>query len=151
MARMHSRKKGASRSRPPVVGKVPDWSDVSKEELEKLVIKLHDNGLPSTKIGLTLRDQYGVPSVKLVLGKNMNRFLKEKSTIPEIPEDLSNLMRHSLQVRKHLRTNVKDVHNKRALQLMENKIRRLVKYYHDSGRLARTWEYKPETVEMLVT
>jgi small subunit ribosomal protein S15 len=151
MARMHSRKKGASRSRPPTVEKVPDWSDVSKEELEKLVIKLHDSGLPSTKIGLTLRDQYGVPSVKLVLGKNMNRFLKEKSSIPEIPEDLSNLMRHSLQVRKHLKTNVKDVHNKRALQLMENKIRRLVKYYHDSGRLARSWEYRPETVEMLVT
>ena len=148
---MHSRKKGASRSRPPTVEKVPDWSDVSKEELEKLVIKLHDSGLPSTKIGLTLRDQYGVPSVKLVLGKNMNRFLKEKSSIPEIPEDLSNLMRHSLQVRKHLKTNVKDVHNKRALQLMENKIRRLVKYYHDSGRLARSWEYRPETVEMLVT
>jgi small subunit ribosomal protein S15 len=133
------------------VEKVPDWSDVSKEELEKLVIKLHDSGLPSTKIGLTLRDQYGVPSVKLVLGKNMNRFLKEKSSIPEIPEDLSNLMRHSLQVRKHLKTNVKDVHNKRSLQLMENKIRRLVKYYHDSGRLARSWEYRPETVEMLVT
>jgi small subunit ribosomal protein S15 len=151
MARMHSRKKGASRSRPPTVEKVPDWSDVSKEELEKLVIKLHDSGLPSTKIGLTLRDQYGVPSVKLVLGKNMTRFLKEKSSLPEIPEDLSNLMRHSLQVRKHLKTNVKDVHNKRALQLMENKIRRLVKYYHDSGRLARSWEYKPETVEMLVT
>ena len=151
MARMHSRKKGASRSRPPTVGKVPEWSDVSKEELEKLVIKLHDSGLPSTKIGLTLRDQYGVPSVRLVLGKNMNRFLKENSSIPEIPEDLSNLMRHSLQVRKHLKTNVKDVHNKRALQLMENKIRRLVKYYHDSGRMALSWEYKPETVEMLVT
>ncbi len=151
MARMHSRKKGASRSRPPTVGKVPEWSDVSKEELEKLVIKLHDSGLPSTKIGLTLRDQYGVPSVKLVLGKNMNRFLKENSSIPEIPEDLSNLMRHSLQVRKHLKTNVKDVHNKRSLHLMENKIRRLVKYYHDSGRMARSWEYKPETVEMLVT
>lgn len=151
MARMHSRKKGASRSRPPAVGKAPDWSDVSKEELEKLVIKLHDSGLPSTKIGLTLRDQYGVPSVKLVLGTNMNRFIKEKSSLPEIPEDLSNLMRRALHVRKHLKSNVKDVHNKRALQLMESKIRRLVKYYHDSGRLARSWEYKPETAEMLVT
>jgi small subunit ribosomal protein S15 len=151
MARMHSRKKGASRSRPPAVEKAPDWSDVSKEELEKLVIKLHDSGLPSTKIGLTLRDQYGVPSVKLVLGTNMNRFIKEKSSLPEIPEDLSNLMRRALHVRKHLKSNVKDVHNKRALQLMESKIRRLVKYYHDSGRLARSWEYKPETAEMLVT
>jgi len=151
MARMHSRKKGASRSRPPTVDKAPDWSDVSKEELEKLVIKLHDSGLPSTKIGLTLRDQYGVPSAKLVLGKNMNRFLKEKATISEIPEDLSNLMRKALHVRKHLKSNVKDVHNKRALQLMESKIRRLVKYYHDSGRLPKDWEYKPETAEMLIT
>ena len=151
MARMHSRKKGASRSRPPTVDKAPDWSDVSKEELEKLVIKLHDSGLPSTKIGLTLRDQYGVPSAKLVLGKNMNRFLKEKATISEIPEDLSNLMRKALHVRKHLKSNVKDVHNKRSLQLMENKIRRLVKYYHDSGRLPKDWEYKPETAEMLIT
>jgi small subunit ribosomal protein S15 len=151
MARMHSRKKGASRSRPPIVQKAPDWSDVSKEELEKLVIKLHDSGLPSTKIGLTLRDQYGVPSVKLVLGKNMNRFLKDKATLPEIPEDLGNLMRRALHVRKHLRSNAKDVHNKRALQLMESKIRRLVRYYRDSGQLARSWEYKPETAEMLVT
>jgi small subunit ribosomal protein S15 len=151
MARMHSRKKGASRSRPPTVEKAPDWSDVSNEELEKLIIKLHDSGLPSAKIGLTLRDQYGVPSVKLVLGKNMNRFLKEKVTLSEIPEDLGNLMRRALHLRKHLRSNAKDVHNKRALQLMESKIRRLVRYYHDSGRLAQSWEYKPETAEMLVT
>jgi len=34
---------------------------------------------------------------------------------------------------------------------MESKIRRLVRYYHDSGRLAPGWEYKPETAEMLVT
>jgi small subunit ribosomal protein S15 len=54
-------------------------------------------------------------------------------------------------VRKHLRSNAKDVHNKRALQLMESKIRRLVRYYRDSGQLARSWEYKPETAEMLVT
>ena len=151
MARMHSRKKGASRSRPPTTQKAPDWSDVSKEELEKLIIKLHDSGLPSTKIGLTLRDQYGVPNAKLVLGKNINKFLREKATLPEIPEDLGNLMRRALHIRKHLRSNDNDVHNKRALQLMESKIRRLVRYYHDSGRLALGWEYKPETAEMLVT
>ncbi len=39
------------------------------------------------------------------------------------------------------KSNNKDVHNKRALQLTENKIRRLVKYYHDSGRLAPDWTY----------
>jgi small subunit ribosomal protein S15 len=151
MARMHSRKKGSSRSRPPMGAKVPEWSDTSKEELEKIVMKLHDSGISPSRIGLTLRDQYGVPSAKLVLGKNLNRFLKENNALPEIPEDLGNLMRRALHIRRHLKSNGKDVHNKRALQLIENKIRRLVKYYHDSGRLAAGWEYKPETAEILIT
>jgi small subunit ribosomal protein S15 len=34
---------------------------------------------------------------------------------------------------------------------VESKIRRLVKYYHSSGRLATSWQYKPETAEILVT
>jgi len=151
MARMHSRKKGSSRSRPPAVNKVPEWCDISKEELEKLVLKLHDSGLPSSRIGLTLRDQYGIPSVKPVLGKNLNRVLKDNNVLPEIPEDLGNLMRRALHIRRHLKNNAKDVHNKRALQLIESKIRRMVRYYHSSGRLEKGWEYKPEIAEMLVT
>ncbi len=151
MARMHSRKKGSSRSRPPMGAKVPEWSDTSKEELEKIIMKLHEGGLPSSLIGLTLRDQYGIPSTKLVLGKNMSRFLKENNALPEIPEDLANLMRRALHIRKHLKSNDKDIHNKRALQLIESKIRRLVRYYHDSGRLAAGWEYRPETAEILIT
>lgn len=151
MAKMHSRKKGSSRSRPPMGAKAPEWSDITKEELEKAALKLHDSGLPSSRIGLTLRDQYGVPSVKLVLGKNLNRFLKENNALGDIPEDLGNLMRKALHIRKHIKANSKDIHNKRALQLTESKIRRLVKYYHDSGRLAADWVYKPETAEILVT
>ncbi|NMB85378.1 MAG: 30S ribosomal protein S15 [Methanosaeta sp. PtaB.Bin018] len=151
MAKMHSRKKGSSRSRPPMTAKAPAWSDITKEELEKAIMKLHESGLPSSKIGLTLRDQYGVPSTKLVLGKNINRFLKENNSLPDIPEDLSNLMRKALHIRRHVKSNVKDIHNKRALQLTENKIRRLVKYYHDSGRLAPEWNYTPEAAEILVS
>jgi len=151
MAKLHSRKKGSSRSRPPATGKVPEWYDVSREELEKAIMKLHESGLPSSRIGLTLRDQYGVPSIRLALGKNLNRFLKENNALPEVPEDLGNLMRKALHIRRHIKANNKDVHNKRALQLTENKIRRLVKYYHDSGRLAPEWTYSPETAEILVS
>lgn len=151
MARMHSRKKGSSRSRPPSVVKSPEWCDTSKEELEKIVMRLHDSGLPSSKIGLTLRDQYGVPNVKLILGKNLSRYLKGQGALPEVPEDLTNLMRRALHIRKHLKANDKDIHNKRSLQLIESKIRRLVRYYHDSGKLALSWKYTPEGAEMLVT
>jgi len=151
MAKMHSRKKGSSRSRPPVVAKIPAWSDVSNEELEKTIMKLHESGMSPSRIGLTLRDQYGVPSTKLVLGKNITGFLKENKVLPDIPEDLTNLMRKALHVRKHIKTNKKDVHNKRSLHLTENKVRRLVKYYHDSGRLAPDWTYSPETAEILIS
>ena len=151
MAKMHSRKGGSSRSRPPMVTKAPEWSDVSKEELEKTIMKLHDTGMSPSRIGLTLRDQYGVPNVKLGIGNSITGFLRDNNALADIPEDLTNLMRKALHVRKHIKANKKDVHNKRALQLTENKIRRMVKYYHDSGRLAPDWTYSPETAEILIS
>ena len=151
MAKMHSRKGGSSRSRPPMVTKAPEWPDVSKEELEKTIMKLHDTGMSPSCIGLTLRDQYGVPNVKLVIGNSITGFLRDNNALADIPEDLTNLMRKALHVRKHIKANKKDVHNKRALQLTENKIRRMVKYYHDSGRLAPDWTYSPETAEILIS
>ena len=151
MAKLHSRKGGSSRSRPPMVTKAPEWSDVSKEELEKTIMKLHDTGMSPSRIGLTLRDQYGVPNAKLVIGNSITGFLKDNNALGDIPEDLTNLMRKALHVRKHIKSNKKDVHNKRALQLTENKIRRMVKYYHDSGRLAPEWTYSPETAEILIS
>jgi len=151
MAKLHSRKGGSSRSRPPMVTKAPEWSDVSKEELEKTIMKLHDTGMSPSRIGLTLRDQYGVPNVKLVIGNSITGFLRDNNALADLPEDLTNLMRKALHVRKHIKANKKDVHNKRALQLTENKIRRMVKYYHDSGRLAPDWTYSPETAEILIS
>ena len=133
-----------------MVTKAPEWSDVSKEELEKTIMKLHDTGMSPSRIGLTLRDQYGVPNVKLVIGTSITGFLRDNNALADIPEDLTNLMRKALHVRKHIKANKKDVHNKRALQLTENKIRRMVKYYHDSGRLAPEWTYSPETAEILI-
>jgi small subunit ribosomal protein S15 len=151
MAKLHSRKKGSSRSRPPMAANAPAWSDVSSEELEKAIMKLHESGMPSSLIGLNLRDSYGVPSTKLVLGKSLSSFLKENKALPDVPEDLGNLMRKALHIRKHIKANKKDNHNKRALHLVENKVRRLVKYYHDSGRLAPDWTYSPETAEILIS
>jgi len=134
-----------------MVTKAPEWSDVSKEELEKTIMKLHDTGMSPSRIGLTLRDQYGVPNVKLVIGNSITGFLRDNNALADIPEDLTNLMRKALHVRKHIKANKKDVHNKRALQLTENKIRRMVKYYHDSGCLAPDWTYSPETAEILIS
>jgi small subunit ribosomal protein S15 len=147
MAKMHSRKKGSSRSRPPAVAKVPAWSDVSNEELEKHHEAARERNAPS-RIGLTLRDQYGVQHQRS--WAKYNRFPKENKACL-IYQRIHQLMRKALHVRKHLKANKKDVHNKRSLHLTENKVRRLVKYYHDSGRLAPDWTYSPETAEILIS
>ena len=67
-----------------------------------------------------------------------------------IPEDLQNLMRKALRMRKHIEENKKDVHNKRVLQLTESKIRRLVKYYRRNKVLPEDWKYKPEIAEVIL-
>jgi len=152
MARMHTRRRGSSRSRPPFREAPPEWCDVSKEELEKHVLRLYESGMPISLIGLHLRDQYGVPKAKLVLGKTLTQYLTENATVPDLPEDITNLMRKAIRMRKHLRNNNHhDVHNKRWLQLTENKIRRLAKYYRGTGKLPEEWRYDPKTAEMLVT
>ncbi len=150
MARMHTRRKGKSSSKKPVRDSPPEWLDIKKEEVEKLVVELYDQVNSSSMVGMILRDRYGVPSVRLVTGKKIMDILKENNVAPAIPEDMQNLIKKALRLRKHLESNKKDYHNKRALQLTESKIRRLMKYYKREGVLPEDWEYKPEIVEILL-
>ena len=151
MARMHTRRMGSSRSKPSYRESAPEWCDMTKEELEKHILRLHEGGMSPTMIGLTLRDQCGVPNVKLIIGKKLAQFLKESAEVSDIPEDLANLMRKAIRMRKHMAGNHHDVHNMRWLTLTENKIRRLAKYYRRSGKLSADWKYDPKTAEMLIT
>ena len=86
----------------------------------------------------------------MVSRKKITEILKEKGIAREIPEDLQNLMRKALKIRKHLEANKKDNHTKRALQLTESKIRRLVKYYRREKVLPEEWRYKPEIAEFVM-
>jgi small subunit ribosomal protein S15 len=82
-----------------------------------------------------------VPDVKAALGKKITKVLEEHDLLPEIPEDLSNLLDKRANLMKHLAENKRDLHNRRRLQLIEAKIRRLVKYYKREGRLPENWRY----------
>ena len=53
MAKMHSRK-GSSLVPTAHGTKAPEWSDISKEELEKTIIKLHDTGMSSASLASRL-------------------------------------------------------------------------------------------------
>ena len=76
--------------------------------------------------------------------------MQEKSLTGETPEDLTALIKKSIEIRKHLETNRKDEPAKRGLMLTESKINRLVKYYKSTGVLAKEWKYDPKKVKLLI-
>ncbi len=151
MARMHTRRKGQSGSKKPYRAEPPSWSNTNKEEIEKTIVQLSNQDKSSSEIGMILRDRYGTPDVATVMGKKIGTILKEKNLAPRIPEDIHNLILKVLELKKHLDKNPKDAHNKRSLNNMVSKIRRLEKYYHREGVLPESWKYSIERSEMLIS
>ncbi|MEM5829999.1 MAG: 30S ribosomal protein S15 [Candidatus Aenigmatarchaeota archaeon] len=122
----------------------------SKKEVENLVVKLAKEGYMPSMIGLILRDSYGIPSVKEITGKSITKILEENGIKYEIPEDLLNLLKRAVKLRKHLEIHRKDEHSRRGLILIESKIKRLEKYYKRVGKLPVDWKYDPEEAKILV-
>jgi small subunit ribosomal protein S15 len=149
MARMYARRKGISGSTRPLKSTVP--VTMTSEEVQKLIVELRSSGLSSSQIGIVLRDTHGIPSVKSATKKSLTEVLRDSGVAPELPEDLFNLITKALNLRDHLAENKKDLHNKRALQLTESKIRRLVNYYKSRAVLPEEWSYRLDTVEMLIS
>jgi small subunit ribosomal protein S15 len=149
LARIHARKKGKAGSKKPSTRTTPKWVRYKKNEVEELVIKFAKEGHSSAKIGLILRDQFGIPSVKDMIDKDISDIMKENKLYPEIPEDLLNLLKQAVDLRDHLKRNKKDYTSKRNLELLESKIRRLGKYYDKKGILPG-WRYDPEKAKLIV-
>lgn len=150
MARRYSGAKGKSGSKKPVNKATPSWINYKPKEIEKLVIKLAKAGKPGSQIGMHLRDSYGIPSVKIATEKTVSQILKENKLEKQIPEDLMALIKKSIYLRKHLEKNKKDMASKRGLELTDSKIRRLSKYYIETGRLPENWKFHPEKVKLYV-
>jgi small subunit ribosomal protein S15 len=150
MARIHARKRGKSGSKRPSRKTPPRWVRYKKDEIEKLVIKLAKEGNSSSRIGLILRDQFGIPSVKTITGKTITQIMRQNNLYPELPEDLFNLLKKAVNLRDHLMKNKKDFTSKRGLELLESKIRRLGKYYIRKKILPEDWKYDPEKAKLIV-
>jgi small subunit ribosomal protein S15 len=150
MARMHSRRKGKSGSKKPAKKGSYTWMSYKPKEAELLVIKLAKEGNAPSTIGIMLRDTYGIPDVKSITKKSISQILEKKDILPKLPENLSALLKRVIDLQKHLQENKKDMTAKRGLHLTESKIRRLVKYYKNSGRLPESWNYDPARVKLLI-
>jgi small subunit ribosomal protein S15 len=147
------RDKGQSHSTRPARAGPPRWLklDMSPSDIELLVVELAKKGYPPSMIGIILRDQFGIPLVKQVIGKKIEQILEKHGIRIVVPEDVFNLMKRAVNLRRHLDEHPKDMHSKRGLIEIESKIHRLVKYYKRIGKLPADWKYDPETAKLIVS
>jgi small subunit ribosomal protein S15 len=139
---MPKQEKGKSHSTRPVSRRPPSWCRYQPEEVEAFVIKLAKDGHSLSKIGTILRDQYAIPLVKPITGKSISDILESAGLAPSMPEDLANLIRKAQNLAVHMEKNKKDLHNKRALQVIEARIYKLSRYYKRRGVLPPKWKYE---------
>lgn len=139
MARMHTRKKGKSGSNRVYTSESPSWIQFSDQEISEMIVKMKGEGLSNSMIGIKLRDQYGIPGTKSILGKKIGVILSDAGLKSEVPEDLMNLIKKYKNVTRHTELNKKDHSNIRSRALIMAKILRLVRYYKESGYLPREW------------
>ena len=148
MGRMHTHNHGKSHSIRPIELKKPEWVTMESKEIEALIIKYAKEGMTSSLIGIKLRDQYAIPLVKPILHKTILDVLKENDLVPEIPEDLNNIVLKAVNLQKHLKENKSDSRNVRSLELVEAKVHRLSTHYKKEGIIPKKWKYKSVVAQL---
>jgi small subunit ribosomal protein S15 len=141
VSRIHSGRKGKAGSHRPFPAVKPDWVTTTTEEIVTQAVQLAKAGRPQAQIGQTLRDSYGVPSIRVVTGKPLAALLADQGVKPEIPDDLQALLKRVVHLQGHLKAHPNDLANRRGLTLMESRIRRLARYYRQRDRIPEGWRY----------
>ncbi|KAL2756799.1 hypothetical protein ACRALDRAFT_2102166 [Sodiomyces alcalophilus JCM 7366] len=150
MGRLHSKGKGISASAIPYSRNPPAWLKTTPDQVVDQICKLAKKGATPSQIGVILRDSQGIAQVKIVTGNKILRILRSNGLAPDIPEDLYQLIKKAVSIRKHLERNRKDMDSKFRLVLVESRIHRLARYYKTVGVLAPTWRYESATASTLV-
>jgi small subunit ribosomal protein S15 len=137
---MHARKKGKAKSHRPVGRPTPEGSPAEKEIVAH-ISELAKQGHTPSQIGNILRDEHKILDVKAITGKKLTELYNENTTPLELPEDLRELVKKAVMLRKHITTNNQDKSAKRGLSLTEAKVQRLAKHHKDTNKLPATWKY----------
>jgi len=103
----------------------PVWLKYTKDEVKAIILKLADKGLTTEKIGLVLRDQYGIPKTKIYNIK-ISKILKEKDKFDE-PTKL-NLQKKLEKIEAHYKKNKQDKKTQRALTITKAKLKKIKDY-----------------------
>ena len=149
MGRMHGT--GISASALPYLRRVPKHNVLAPSAVIDLIVKYAKKGFTESQIGVILRDRYGIPQVRYLTGKKIQRILKKKGCAPKIPEDLYHLIKKAVAMRKHLEKNRNDISSKFKLNLKESRIHRITRYYRKTGKVAPNFKYVSNKASTLVS
>ena len=105
--------------------KKPSWVKLKESELKKIIIELSKKNSPS-KIGLILRDQYGIPTTK-IFGKKLKYYLEEAGINKN--EDLDNAEKKVDGLKDHLKNNITDKSAKHKLQKAQSRLNIIRRYF----------------------
>jgi ribosomal protein S15P/S13E len=107
--------------------KKPVWLKYTEEEVKEIILKIVDKNpeITAEKIGLILRDNYGIPNTK-IFGFKISKVLKENNKY--INPDLKNLETKTAKLEKHLIKNHGDKRTGRSLIITKAKLIKAKKY-----------------------
>ena len=142
MGRLHTHNHGKAHSTRPFPLSAPKWVTEKPKKIEELIIKYRKDGLSTSQIGIKLRDQHSIPLVKPIIKNTITQVLKKNDLMPDLPEDLNNVVMKAIGLQKHLKSNKGDKRNVRSLELIEAKIHRLSVHYKKDNQIPKNWKYK---------
>ncbi len=103
----------------------PKFIKMKESDLKKVIAELAEENEQIAKIGIILRDKYGIPTTR-VYGKKLAEYLKELGIESDI--DLKNAEKKVDRIKEHLKTNITDRHTKHKLQKAQSRLNILRKY-----------------------
>ena len=77
--------------------------------------------------------------------------MKKKGVAAKLPEDLYNMIKRAVAMRKHLEKNKNDTDCKFRLNIKESRIHRLTRYYRKTGKVAPNFKYVSKKASALVS
>jgi small subunit ribosomal protein S15 len=103
----------------------PLWLKYTEEEVKQIIIKLANKGMTAERIGLTLRDQYGIPRVK-IYNLKIKKVLDEKGLFEE--PTTKNLQKKSENLSLHMKSHKHDQVGKRSQTITKAKLKKRQDY-----------------------
>jgi len=114
--------------------KKPIWLKYSEKEVKEIILSLANKGFTSEKIGLILRDTYGIPKTRLY-GFKINQVLKENE-LYESP-DKKNVKEKVEKLEDHFKKNKQDKKAKRAL-IINKANQKKIREYQEGKPIKKT-------------